>query len=426
MRRVRYLSMSDRLSGVLEGFYGAPWTWEARAAVADWCAPLGLTDYVYAPKDDPKHRARWRDPYDGLELEAFAAFAVAAPLRLGFAISPGLSMDPGSSEDRAVLAAKVDQVVEAGAAWVMLALDDIPFGGGPQGEEHAALTAWLHDHLSGRAELCLVPTEYVGTARSPYLDALAAGVPPEVPIGWTGRAVVNDHISVADAEARADSLGGRPPLLWDNYPVNDGTMADRLFLGPLTGRDPQLPEACSGYLANAMVQPLASRLPLASIAAWLRGEDPLSTWEQAAGDLGWLAFARSCDTRAAHAAVLAAAEGDRRAARAFFEAAAACGAPGLEDEAGPWLEQVHRDAKLALRALDALDGETGVDLGFTIAMGWQASRRVAPVVFGPRCSVRPVLGQAADGTWSFDPASVTADDNAIDELVRLALRAFGA
>jgi hyaluronoglucosaminidase len=416
--------VSERLSGVLEGFYGAPWSWAARTEVATWCAARGMPDYVYAPKDDPKHRERWRDAYDDHELEGFAAFAVDSPARLGFAISPGLSMDPGSSEDRAVLGAKVDQVVEAGARSVMLALDDIPFGGGPQGEQHAALTGWLLDHLAGRADLVLVPTEYVGTARSPYLDALAAGAPSEVPIGWTGRAVVNDRITVADAEARAASLGGRRPLLWDNYPVNDGSMVDRLFLGPIQGRDRDLPEACSGYLANAMVQPRASTLPLSSIAAWLAGEDPHAAWERDAADLGWLAFARACDTRAPHEAVAAAAHGDLAPARRLFAEAAVCAAPGLEEEAADWIEQVHRDAGLAQRALDALEGATDLATGFALGMGWQASRRAKATVFGPRCSVRPVLGQAEDGTWTFERASITADDSAIDALVRLALAAF--
>lgn len=413
--------MSEPLSGVIEGFYGPPWSWAARAEVAAWCAERGLADYVYAPKDDPKHRERWRDPYDDDELAGFAGFAVEGALRLGFAISPGLSMDPSSGSDRHDLAAKVDQVIEAGAAAVVLALDDIPFGGGPQGEAHAGLTAWLHDHLGDRAELSLVPTEYVGTARSPYLDALAAGVPADVSIAWTGRAVVNDAITVAEAEARAAALGGRPPLVWDNFPVNDGLMADRLFLGPLAGREAGLLEACSGYLANPMVQPLASRLPLASIAAWVRGEDPAAAWASTAADLGWLAFARSCDTRAAHEAVAAAAAGDPAPARAFFTEAAAAGAPGLEGEAEAWLTQVHRDARLALRALEVLDGERSVEQLLAIALTWQASRRSAVTVFGPRCSVRPVMGQAPDGTWTFDPKSVTYDDNAVDSLVRLAL-----
>ena len=181
-------------------------------------------------------------------------------------------------------------MVAVGAGLVVLALDDIPFGGGAQGEAHARVTTWLADHLAGRADLVLVPTEYVGTRPSPQLEALARGVPSSVPIAWTGRAVVNDTITVADAEARAASLAGRRPLLWDNYPVNDGVMGDRLFVGPLRGREPGLAAACSGYLANPMEQARASLLPLASVAAFLRGDDPALVWRDTAADLGWLSF----------------------------------------------------------------------------------------------------------------------------------------
>ena len=54
--------MSTRPIGVIEGFYGTPWTWEARGELAEWCGARGLRDYVYAPKDDPKHRDRCARP----------------------------------------------------------------------------------------------------------------------------------------------------------------------------------------------------------------------------------------------------------------------------------------------------------------------------------------------------------------------------
>jgi hypothetical protein len=332
-----------------------------------------------------------------------------------------LSIDCDADEDRARLAAKVDQVVGVGAAHVSLCLDDIPFGGGPQGEAHARLTTWLREHLGDRATLSLIPTEYVGIRSTPHLDALAAGVPEDVPIGWTGRAVVNDAITVADAQARAESLGGRRPLLWDNYPVNDAVMGDRLFVCPLRGREAGLVDELSGYLANPMVQPTANRLPLASIAAFLRGEDPLAEWLTTAADLGWLAFASACDTDEARDVVAA---GDWGVARAIFTDAASCGAPGLEDEAAAWLDQVHHEAKLALKALDVLQGERGVNEVLGLAGRWQRARKADVTVFGPRCSIRPVLGQADDGTWRVERAAVTADQNAVDDLVRLALAAL--
>jgi len=109
-------------------------------------------------------------------------------------------------------------------------------------------------------------------------------------------ALVVDTLSTAgQAAERALSVGGRAPLLWDNVPVNDAIMSDRLFLGPLRGREAALVEGLSGYLANAMVQPRASTLPLASTAAWLAGDDPVVAWATAAGDLGWRVLAEACD-----------------------------------------------------------------------------------------------------------------------------------
>ena len=407
--------------GVIEGFYGPPWSWAARTALADRYATEGLPDYIYAPKDDPKHRELWRVLYDDVELAAFARFADRPHGRLGFAISPGLSMDYDDPNDRAALGRKVDQVVAAGATLVVLALDDIPFGGGAQGHAHARLTAWLHGHLGPRAAVALVPTEYVGVERSAYLDALASGVPEEVPIGWTGRAVVNDTITVADAEARATSLGGRRPLLWDNYPVNDALMSDRLFMGPLQGRPRGLLDVCSGYLANPMVQPIANYLPLASIAAFVRGEDPTLAWQKTAEALGWLTFAQACDGDTAAIVVQTASAGDLRPARAFFDAAATCSAPGIDTDAERWLIQVQRDARLALQALAVIEGDRSVETVMAMTTRWQASRRSPVTVFGARCSIRPVITQAHDGGWTVDPAAFTVDANAIDTLVGLAL-----
>jgi len=172
------------------------------------------------------------------------------------------------------------------------------------------------------------------------------------------------------------------------------------------------------------VQPLANQLPLASIAAFLRGDDPEATWRQTAADLGWLAFAQACDTDAPHGVVRAAGAGDLGPARRLFAEAAVCTAPGLEGEAEPWLTQVQRDARLALLALDVLDGERSVEVVLGMATRWQASRRSTATVFGPRCSLRPGLGQATDGSWRVERAAIQNDANAVDDLVRLALAAL--
>jgi hypothetical protein len=420
------------VAGVLEGFYGRPWSWDERVEVSRWCAARGMTDYVYAPKDDPKHREAWREPYQRDELAGFERLASEGGLRLGFAISPGLSMAYDDAEERRTLARKIDRVVSAGARHVMLALDDIAFGGREQGEAHARLTTWLRHHLDGEVLVTMVPTEYVGTRPSPYLDALAGGVPHDVPIGWTGRAVVNDTVTAADVLARASTLGGRPPLLWDNYPVNDALMADLLPLGPLRGRDADLPSTCTGYLANAAVQPRASTLPLASTAAWLRGDDPVAAWETEADALGWRTLAASCDGELPRMLVERLIAGDdAAAAETFFADAANCTAPGLEREAQPWIDQTCREAEVGLSALRLLAAARvdvpDHDLVVIEAMGtiarWRGVRTATTVVMGERWAFRPALLQSSDGRWALDRATVIEDRNAVDTLVRHALDA---
>jgi hypothetical protein len=394
---------------------------------------------VYAPKSDPKHREDWRSLYEGADLDGFARLCGEGTLAVGFAISPGLSIDYASNDDRVALAAKVDQVVGLGIRLVVLALDDIPFGGGDQGRAHAALTTWLREHLGDRAELALVPTEYVGTASTPYLDALAEGVPGDVPIAWTGEAVVNDSITAAQALVRSASLGDRPPLVWDNYPVNDGIMTDRLHLGPLWGREKKLADRCIGYLANPLVQPLASKLPLASIAAWLRSEDPLDGWAREAETLGLRVFAEACDGSVPQALVQHAIEwidDDTGWARVigplhdWLSSAAECGAPGIENEVGAWLEQVHTEARLGLDGLKlasyARQGEfvKAIDVAFAVGVVWAGVRRADKSVMGPRFGLQPMLGQRPDGTWSFHAASILEDRNAIDALLRACVKYY--
>ena len=381
-----------------------------------------MTDYVYAPKDDPKHRERWREPYDADELAGFErvrrrrrAGASGSPSR------PGCRSTTTTPTTAPRSAAKVDQVVGVGATLVVLALDDIPFGGGPQGEAHAR----AHDVAARPPRRTaptssLVPTEYVGTRPSPYLDALAAGVPDDVPIAWTGRAVVNDAITVADAEARADVARRAPPAALGQLP------GERRGDGR-----PPVPRPAAGPRARAARRVLAatwptrwcSRAPRCS--RWrrsppsLRGDDPAAAWRD---DRRRPRLARPSPAPATRTQP---AMPSRRwppatcapPARLFAEAAV-CAAPGLEDEADPGSPRSTATPGWRCQALDVLDGERGVDDGARHGPRLAGLPPATVTVFGPRCSIRPVLGQADDGTWQrASRPSVQHDDNAIDALV---------
>ena len=56
------------LRGVIEGYYGRPWTGDARRDVIRFLGAHRLTTFVYAPKNDDFHRTRWREPYPAAAL----------------------------------------------------------------------------------------------------------------------------------------------------------------------------------------------------------------------------------------------------------------------------------------------------------------------------------------------------------------------
>ena len=48
--------------GVIEGFYGTPWSHEQRLRGLAHFSDFGFNRYLLAPKDDPWHRYDWRSP----------------------------------------------------------------------------------------------------------------------------------------------------------------------------------------------------------------------------------------------------------------------------------------------------------------------------------------------------------------------------
>lgn len=474
---------SFRLRGIVEGFYGRPWSHGERLDVVSFAAERGMNAYVYAPKDDPKHRQRWRDPYDHDEIEHFGALAGHCRdhgVDLGFAISPGLDIAYDDAGDRGALVGKLRPFAALGICWFVLALDDVPSVPGAATRQ-AALARWLLSSLRelGDIRVTVCPTEYIGTHPSPYLSDLAADLPEEIDLLWTGRTVCSPTITSGEACAWSSALGGRTPLVWDNYPVNDGPMASSLHLGPYRGRDPALADVTRGVLCNPMTQARASMVALATAAEFLADPDsydPEAAWERALRDVGGdlapplKAVASACaDSPVSPPSDLEAAQLVTRIAdtvdgpgwigpvaalanvlRATRDASESFppGAPGLVGEVAPWAEAAHREAELGLAALRLLqhvhpvvsngadgnarvhvgDPERGMYLSFLLLVAWNDARRQAEhVAFGPRLSVHPGLVRGVDGRPALDVAlSLAEDANAIDRLCRLALFEYAA
>jgi hypothetical protein len=288
--------------GVIEGFFGPPWTHAARLRMIAFMAEAGYNVYAYAPKDDPYHRERWREPYppDAFKrLNQLIRQCLDRGVDFCWAVSPGLSVSYASQKTFGILVDKLLSVAGKGVNTFALLLDDIPEDLKHAadrkkytnlGHAHADYANRLHARLAQKMPGCRVwycPTTYIGTKPNAYLEAVGANLDPAVEVFWTGPVVVSPSITAADARAFGDIIR-RKPLLWDNYPVNDYNR-NILNLGPLRNRDPELSNLLAGYLSNPMNEDECSKIALLTIADYLRdpsGYDPDKSWRRALQIMG--------------------------------------------------------------------------------------------------------------------------------------------
>jgi protein O-GlcNAcase / histone acetyltransferase len=109
--------MQTFYSGVIEGFYGRPWQPDQRLQLLGRLRDWGLNSFMYAPKDDRKHRAFWRALYSDSEAENLRKLVSACTerkIQLIYAIAPGLDIRYSSDADAAALHAKLAQVHKMG------------------------------------------------------------------------------------------------------------------------------------------------------------------------------------------------------------------------------------------------------------------------------------------------------------------------
>ena len=276
-------------SGVIEGFYGRPWSEGQRLALFARMRGWRLGTYLYAPKDDLKHRLLWREPYDAAELAGLSRLvegAHAQDVAFAYALAPGLDLRFADEEDAAALRGKVGQVLALGVRTVALLFDDVPralgdadaarFGSLAAAQADAANRLDAQLRAEGGGTLLFCPTDYCAAmarptvAASPYLRELGERLEPGIEVFWTGPDVVSETVDVDGVREAARTLR-RKPLLWDNLHANDYDIA-RVNLGPYQGRPPALRHEVAGILANPNGELAADTVPLATLAAYLHDD----------------------------------------------------------------------------------------------------------------------------------------------------------
>lgn len=289
-----------RVRGVIEGFYGEPWSHQERLDLIRFCGAHGLNTWVHAPKDDPYHRRLWREPYPDADLERLAELVREAErhgVDLAYAIAPGLDVCYSNDADFETLLRKCEQLRAIGVRSFQLLWDDIehelPHAAdrdlyGHEERPSAAAQAPFTNRFAREWEqpgpLVVCPMGYAGTGDSAYRQIFGSRLDADVVVYWTGPEVVSIGITREALNLAVERFRGHELLLWDNYPTNDFDR-DRLFLGPLLGRDPRLAGGrCAGLIANGMVEAVPSKLALATIAEWCRDPhayEPVAAYERA-------------------------------------------------------------------------------------------------------------------------------------------------
>ncbi|WP_163513728.1 beta-N-acetylglucosaminidase domain-containing protein [Fodinicola acaciae] len=310
--RVRDFS-SFSMRGGEESFYGHPWSQADLLHQLDFLGQHKMNAFLYTVSGDPHTAgALWRQPYPADQLNALAAAvsrASANHVDFIYRIDPeapvahDAAMCHGDQGDLDALIARYQQLWDIGIRTMSIGWDDtdgaltcaadqqFKSDASPAAAAHAFVTNYIYDHFIAThpgSKLIAVPRDYAGTGATTYRTRYAALTRPEVTFFWTGPDVISRTITAGDFSQAQNSFGGRPLLIFDNYPVNDYA-SNQQHLGPLVGRDPALAQSSIGLLANEMQEEEASLISLFTVADFdwnPSAYDPQDSWSRSLAEFG--------------------------------------------------------------------------------------------------------------------------------------------
>lgn len=281
---------SIRYRGVVEGFYGTPWSHAARLRQLRFYGENKMNTYIYGPKDDPYHSSpNWRLPYpekEAAQLQELVKVAKENEVDFVWAIHPGQDIK-WNQEDRDLLLAKFEKMYALGVRSFAVFFDDIS-GEGTNPAKQAELLNYIDEYFVKAkpdvTPLVMCPTEYNKSWSDPakgYLTTLGDKLNPSIQIMWTGDRVISDITK--EGIAWINERIKRPAYIWWNFPVSD-YVRDHLLMGPVYGNDTQIADQMSGFVTNPMEHAEASKIAIYGVAsyAWNPEKyDSDKTWKDA-------------------------------------------------------------------------------------------------------------------------------------------------
>lgn len=263
--------------GIIEGFYGPLWSWQERRQVVRALAPHGYRNYWYAPKADAFLRRRWSEAHPdpvASDLADFAGFCRDQSVRFGVGLSPFEIFNNFDQPAKAALTDKLAALDQIGVTNLAILFDDMKSDTPDLAVRQADIIHWVAQR-SGADQLTVCPSYYsddpvldrvFGQRPEHYLEDLGRALDPSVQVFWTGEEVCSREISPGHLQRVSEALG-RKPVLWDNYPVNDGDrMSRHLHLRGFTGRPAANRAYIAGHAINPALQPTLTTIPAITLA----------------------------------------------------------------------------------------------------------------------------------------------------------------
>jgi hyaluronoglucosaminidase len=263
--------------GIIEGFFGPLWSWEERELVLRTVARVGYSFYLYAPKGDAALRRHWDAPFDSqwvAQVQRFSALCRSLGVSFGIGFSPYGLQDSFDSARTIMLQKKLAEIRQLNLDMLALLFDDMDANVNNLAKNQARIVDVVV--ASGVAQRYLVCPSYYsddvildvvfGQRPNRYLRDFCYAIDQRIDVFWTGEEVCSRHIGVAHLERVAEEMG-RAPMLWDNYPVNDGArMSSHLHLRAFTGRESEIAKCVTGHAINLALQPVLSTIPAITLA----------------------------------------------------------------------------------------------------------------------------------------------------------------
>ena len=278
-KTIKTLTVEDysdaQFRGFIEGYYGIPWSDEDRISLMEFGGKFKANTYVFAPKDDAYHSAKWTElyPEDRLaEMKKMVDAGNASKCKFVWSIHPFMynAITEANYDQRLeTIKAKFEQLYSIGVRQFGILADDASSPVAIQNRICKDMWAWCEEK-GDVYDLIFVPQGYnKAWSNAQYFADLMDGMPEQVQVMWTG-----DSVCGWVTQGTFDyfkQIAGREAFMWLNWPVNDINKVRMLM-----GKGEVLGAGVTGFtgiLTNPMQQAEASKVSIFAIADYTWNRD---------------------------------------------------------------------------------------------------------------------------------------------------------